>query len=140
MIDQEVPPTKILFIEDNEAAFQILQCIARAILTLPPIELFHARDASEALAMLDTLEPDVIVIDEDINEERELLMDSLNVDHPPIILQTDEDSLEETVASINNEVTRLPRGDSLEGIHHTLKVAAELGEKFTGNRVSRSLH
>ncbi len=139
MSDHEVAPTKILFIEDNEAAFQILQCIARAIITLPPIELFHARDASEALAMLDTLEPDVIVIDEEVNEEKELLIDSLSFNHPPIILQTDEDP-EEEVTALSEEVTRLPRGESLESIHNTLKVAAELGEKFTSSRGSRSLH
>ena len=140
MIDHDVEPTKILFIENDEAAFQILQCIARALLTLPPIELYHARDASEALAMLDSLGPDVIVIDEDEAEERDLLIDSLSVNHPPIILQTDTTDSPNAASSLDEEITRIPRCESLEGIHETLKVAAALGEKFTGGKLARSVH
>ena len=140
MFDHDVEPTKILFIQDDEGTFQILQCIAKALLTLPPIELYHARDASEALSLLESLCPDVIVMDEEEVEEKELLIDSLSLNHPPIILQTDEviESLEDD--SLNAEIVRLQRGESLEGIHKTLQVAAELGEKFTGGRAGHSLH
>jgi hypothetical protein len=41
---------------------------------------------------------------------------------------------------MGQEVLRLHRGESLEGIHQTLKVAAALGEKFLGSKSSRSLH
>ena len=140
MFDEEVPSTKILFIEHDEAAFQILQCIARALVSLPPIELFHARDASEALAMLEALDPDVIIIDGEETEEKELLIDSLSTDHPPIIIQTDDEQEESEVIELDKEITCVPRGESLEGIHQTLKVAAALGEKFTGTKLSRCLH
>lgn len=140
MFDEEVPSTKILIIEHDEAAFQILQCIARALVSLPPVELFHARDASEALAMLEALDPDVIVIDGQETEEKELLIDSLSVDHPPIIVQTDAEDDETEIQVLDEEITIVPRGESLEGIHQTLKVAAALGEKFIGTKVSRCLH
>ncbi|MCB0323976.1 MAG: hypothetical protein KDD69_10395 [Bdellovibrionales bacterium] len=136
MLQRDVPPTKILFIEHDEAAFQIRQCIARALLSLPPVELYHARDATEALSMLESLNPDVIVIDGEETEERELFIDSLSLNHPPIVVQTEA----QASSVCDSEITCIQKNDSLEGIHQTLTLAAALGEKFTGARVSGALH
>ena len=48
-------PTKILFIDQNEASFQVQRCVAKALSSLPPVQLYHAHDATEALAMIDKL-------------------------------------------------------------------------------------
>lgn len=140
MVDRDVSPTKILFIENDEAVFQIRQCIARALISLPPVELYHARDATEALSMLESLSPHVIVIDGEETEEQELFIDSLSVQHPPIVVQTEQDAQERPRFMSDEEILCIEKNESLEGIHRTLTLAASLGEKFTSSKLSRSLH
>ena len=72
-----VAPTKILFVDSDEAAFHFRKCMVKVIAELPPVELFHATDATEALMLIDRLKPHVIVLDNESIEERELLLDSL---------------------------------------------------------------
>ena len=134
MLESEGNPTKILVIDSDEAAFQVRQCVAKALAGLPPLELFHARDATEALAMMERLSPDVVILDDAEAEERELFMDSLSLNHPPIVLQTDDPEEIGTPAqfTIDKQVTYIPRNESLEGIHQTLLLAAAIGVKFTG--------
>lgn len=138
MFDNDVQPTKILFIDSDEAAFQIRQCVAQALSDLPPVELYHARDATEALAIMEKLQPDVVVLDEEEQGEKELFLDSLSINHPPIVMQVDE--AEQAATKPQQEVTYVVRNESLEGIHETLMVAASLGVQFTGERALKVVH
>jgi DNA-binding NarL/FixJ family response regulator len=127
-------PTKILIVDHDEASFQVQQCIAKALANLPPVELYHARDATEALSMLDRLSPDVVVMDDEEPEEKDLLIDSLVSGHPPILLQTDENLPTPQNFNLDGEITRIPKSESLEGIHQTLMLAVAIGVKFTGGK------
>lgn len=132
--------TRILIVDNNERMFEVRQCIARALTELPPIELFHARDATEALALLDSLAPDVVVLDSEEPGERDLFMDSLSSDHPPIVLCTESQSEDSITMEIDREVTYIPKSETLEGFHQTLKLAAAIGMKFTAEREPCTLH
>ena len=137
--------TRILIVDSDETSFEIRQCIARALEELPPIELFHARDATEALALLETLAPDVVVIDDDEPGERDLFIDSLATDHPPIVLCTDDlcaeqSEAEGSVLQVDREITYIPKSETLEGFHQTLKLAAAIGMKFTGEKENPTIH
>jgi DNA-binding NarL/FixJ family response regulator len=119
--------TRILFIFDDEASFQIWKCMANVIEQLPPVELFLALDATEGLSMLEYVHPDVVVIDNNMSEERDMFIDSLSTDHPPILIQVDDSSkLGNTFHG--KEVIYIERNGSLEGIHKTLLVAASAAE------------
>lgn len=135
-----VVPTKILIIDHDETSFQVQQCVARALSNLPPVELYHAHDATEALAMIDKLHPDVIMLDDEEREEKDLLIDSLGAIHPPVVLTTDENLPSPKQFNLNESVTRIPRSESLEDIHQTLLLVTAIGVKFTGTRVSPELH
>ena len=128
--------TKILFVDNDEHSFAIRQCIARALVELPPIELLHASDATEALSILEEYCPDVIVLDGDISEECALLLDSLSGEHPPIVFQTE--SPKEALSIRDSEITYIKKNESLEGLHKTLLVATSLSgrhSKSDGDRL-----
>ena len=124
-------PTKILIINHDEACFQVQQCIAKALSNLPPVELYHARDATEALGLLDRLSPDVVVISDEEPDEGELFIDSLASNHPPILLQTETGVPAPKDFNIRGEITRIPKNESLEGLHHTLMLAVAIGSRHT---------
>lgn len=120
--------TKILFVESDGLAFQVRECIAKAIANLPAFEMIHANDATEALSYLELSRPDVIVIDSEESEECELLIDSLSALHPPVIIQTSSTSKSKGHDADLN-ITYLEKNESLEGIHQTLLIASSLAEK-----------
>ena len=131
--------TRILIVDSDEKSFEVRQCIARTLEQLPPVELFHARDATEALAMLESLTPDVIVIDEEEPAERDLFIDSLGVKHPPIVLCTESHS-DSITMELDKEITYIPKTETLEGFHQTLQLAAAIGMKFTSEKDSHTIH
>jgi DNA-binding NarL/FixJ family response regulator len=119
--------TKILFIDNDEMAFQVRQCMARVLGELPPVELFHANDATEGLQLLENLRPDVVILDDEVPEERDLFLDSVTGLYPPIVVQTEGTAKSK---SSSNKVTYVMKNESLEGIHHTLLVATTLASKI----------
>lgn len=119
--------TKILFIDSDEIAFQIRQCIVRALRELPPVELHHASDATEALSLLENIKPDVIVLDEEPVEESALFLDSLHGSHPPVVVQTVDEGKR---TRQRPEVTYITKNDSLDGVHQTLLTATTLATKL----------
>lgn len=119
--------TKILFIDDDEHSFAIKQCIANALMELPPVELYHANDATEALTILDRESLDVIVLDDNLRGELELLIDSLNYKHPAILCQTNEEI--ESKSVYDDDVTFIEKNESLEGLHKTLLIATSVRSK-----------
>ena len=127
----ETEATKILFIDNDETTFQFRKCMARVLGQLPPIELFHASDATEALHLLEQLKPDVVVLDGDTPEERDLFLDSIVGDHPPIIVQSEggEKDVKGFPAHWRSQVTYVSKMETLEGIHQTLLVAASMASK-----------
>ncbi len=131
--------TRILIIDSDETMFQVRQCMARALEELPPVELFHARDATEALALIETLAPDVIVIDDEEPGECDLFIDSLSTNHPPIVLCTEAQD-DAVTMELDREITYIQRSDTLDGFHQTLKLAAAIGMKFTSDSDSRTFH
>jgi len=114
--------TKILFIEEDLTAFEIRKCIAAVLEGIHPIELFHAKDASEGLELLDEVKPDVIVIEHEEKAEAELFLDGLAHNHPPIVVDNDETN----AGSMRTGVTYIKKDGSLEGIHKLLKTATSL--------------
>jgi DNA-binding NarL/FixJ family response regulator len=118
--------TKILFIDNDEMAFQIRQCVARVLSQLPPVELFHACDATEGLQLMENLKPDVVVLDDELPEERDLFIESVGRHHPPILVQTESDR---TKARKSQTVTYISKNPSLEGIHQTLLVATTIASR-----------
>ena len=134
----DLPPTKILIVDSDDAAFEIRQCIAQTLKQLPPVELFHARDATEALNMLERLEPDVIVLDDAEPGESDLFIDSLSGSHPPIVLCGD--AVGGSSVEVDQEITYLPKSETLEEFHTALVTAATLGLRSHSNKSGKSLH
>lgn len=134
--------TKILFIDNDEMSFQIRKCIAKALVQLPPVELLHANDATEALAAVELMKPDVVVLDAEMDaQERDLFMDSLSGNHPPIMLQTNNDDHSLSNASSSQKtVTRIQKNETLEGIHQTLVTATSLAIKSLDSKPSGAVH
>lgn len=95
--------------------------MASVIQQLPPVELFHACDATEALSLLENVKPDVIVLDNDLTEERDMFMESIGGDHPPILIQVSEDG--EGRSSGSEGVLYVTKTATLEGLHKMLLVA-----------------
>lgn len=128
-------PTKILFIDGDEISFQFQKCMAQIIQGLPTLELFFAADATEGLAMLDSLSPDVIILEHEDLHEQQLFLDSLSALHPPVLVQSDEKNKKgsRNLSSVNllSLVNTIPRSDTLEGIHQKLILAARLGSAKT---------
>lgn len=120
-------PTKVLFLDQDDTFFQIGQCIAKVLNQLPPMELFHAADATEALALVENLKPDIVVLDDTMPEECDLFIDGLHGSRPRILLQT-QSSTSLTAATLLAEVTRIPRHDSLEGVSQVLMMIANIAE------------
>lgn len=141
-MDAELSPTKILIVDGDDAAFEIRQCIAQTLKQLPPVELFHARDATEALNMLERLEPDVIVLDDAEFGECELFIDSLSGSHPPIVLCTEQNRSNQPKAAPaeHQEITYLPKSETLEEFHTALVTAATIGSRSHSTRSGKALH
>lgn len=125
---KERTTTKILFIDNDEQSFEFRKCMAKVLAGIPPVELFHANDATEALSMLEEFSPDVVVVDDDIEDEQELFMDSLPVNHPPIIMQMTEGKSSAKMA-IKENVLLLIKKETLEGIHETLTMASQVANR-----------
>lgn len=128
-MDKKLLPTKVLFIDADEASFQIWQCMARTLEKLPPMELFYAQDATEGLNMLEDLHPDVIVVnlDEDASE-RDIFLDSLYTQHPPVIVPAAEITHAHK-AALTQDIHYIKRHETLDGILHTLITAATAAQK-----------
>ena len=123
-------PTRILFMDGDEASFQIWQCMARTVEQIPPVELFYAGDATEGLSMIDHVKPDVIVLnfDEDLAAERETFMDAVYGKHPPILIPDDKAKAAEDPRP-ENGIVYVKRTETLDGIVKTLLVAATVGTR-----------
>ena len=107
---------------------------------MPPIELFHAKDACEALTLLDQIKPDVIVLDDEIPVERDMLMDSLSPGHPPIVLRTETNLPSPKDFRIDQTITYIPKNESLEGIHQTLVLITAIGVRNGNSRREAFVH
>ena len=119
--------TRILFIDNDEMAFQIRQCMAKVLSQLPPVELFHANDATEGLALMEDLQPDVVILDDELPEERDLFLDSMTSIHPPVLVQTETEK--HPAPNKKKQITYIEKNESLEGIHHTLLLATTLASR-----------
>ena len=132
--------TKILFVDNDETSFQVRQCMAKVLNSLPPVELFHARDASEALSMLDQLHPDVVVLDDETPAERDLFMDSMVGNHVPIVVRSETRQVLPKDFSLEKKITYIPKSESLDGIHQTLLLVTAIGVKSTNLKITGSIH
>lgn len=132
--------TRILIVEQDESSFEYCRTLAERLEELPPIELFHARDATDALALLESIAPDVLVIDDENPDESELLMESLDSDSLPIVFCTE--NVDNAIRSLMdaNHITCLQRSESLESLHQTLRVAAAIGMQSLVEKNSPMIH
>lgn len=132
--------TKILVIDNDYTSFQVHECIAKALGNLKHVELVHASDVTEALKVMERLDPDAILVSEEDRAEHELLLDSVGNLHPPILLQTNDKVHFEKKQSLEQDVMYVPFYDTLEGIHQLITLLVAIGEKHCGQRTSRALH
>lgn len=132
-------PTKVLMIDNDEVSFQFQKCMAQIIEGLPNLELHFAADATEGLAMLDSLHPDVIILEHEDEHEQQLFLDSLGGIHPPVLVESDSCNSSEkrslNKVDLKSPVNQIPRSDSLESIHQKLILAARLGGPKTEQQV-----
>lgn len=136
---EQVQTTRILFVDSDEQSFEVRQCVARVLAALPPVELFHAKDATEALSLLDEVKPDVVVIDDEQTAECDLFMDSVGANHPPIVVRTETRKPDPKTFTLDEDVTYIPKSETLEGIHQTLMLVTAIGVR-ANQRVSRAVH
>lgn len=116
--------TRVLVVDHDEASFQVRKCIASVSSGLCSLELIYAKDASEALMIIDRKIPDVILFNADENvEEFELLIESLDSEHPPIVLQGDFDQLQ---LPKTESIKRIPNDESIDSIHETLMLVGSI--------------
>ena len=102
--------------------------MAKVLQSLGPLELLHASDAQEALNLLETQSPDVLVLDDELADESEVIIEHLQANHPAIFIQTDGKRTPKK--SIHGrEVKAVPRSETLEGLHVTLSLAAKAGKE-----------
>lgn len=127
--------TKILFIDNDEMAFQVRQCIAKVLAQLPPVQLFHASDATEGLQLLENVKPDVVILDDEISEERDLFLDSLTAAHPPVLVQIEGRTPSEAPRH-TTKVTYIEKNESLEGIHQTLMFATNVASRILDGKAT----
>jgi DNA-binding NarL/FixJ family response regulator len=127
-MNNHIPPTKLLFIDDDESSFEAWQSMATILSSLPPITFYHAADASDALHMLDKIQPDVIVLnlDDNLVDERAVFIDSLFGDYPPVVVPMEDDV---SSSAMSDKLIYLSNCSSIEGIHKTLLTAATAAKK-----------
>ena len=132
--------SRILIVDHDETAFQVRKCIAAVSAGLSGIELLYARDASEALAIIEKKQPHAVLFSTDENnDEAELLIDSLSSGHPPIVIQGDQ-SLDNLHIPEPDHIKKIPNDDSLDSIHATLRLLNSLAERFSGTDTKSALH
>ncbi|MCC6932475.1 MAG: response regulator transcription factor [Deltaproteobacteria bacterium] len=122
--------TRILFIDDDETSFQFRKCMVQVLQQIPPVELFHAQDATEGLSLLEKIKPNVVVLDENLCEECDLFLDSLSKNHPPIVMQT-ENRKNKSKHSFRqyHDISYIKKNESLAGIHETLMVVTDIAHR-----------
>ncbi|MDR2337066.1 MAG: hypothetical protein LBE20_00235 [Deltaproteobacteria bacterium] len=116
--------TKILFVEEDELIFEFKKCIAQALQKTDKLELFYAQDATEGLRLLEKEQPDVIVLDDTLNEECELFLESLSPLHPPVVLQIE--GKQKTKIGKSDNLNCVKKDESLAGIHSILITATNI--------------
>lgn len=141
-MEYQGPPTKLLFIDEDEGSFEVWQSLAQVLSTLPPLQFYHACDATDALAMIDTICPDVVVLnlDDDLEAERSVFVDSMYGDFPPVVVPL-EDEMQFTAE--NDKMIFLENCSSIEGIHKTLLAAvsaAKSKRKVCEEAISAEVH
>lgn len=134
--------TKVLFIDNDVTSFEFRKCMVKALDRIPPIELFHAKDATEGLEMLEKFNPDVVVVDDELVEERDLFIESLNPIHPAIVLHTERPQVPPTRSSSFHgiDVTYLSKDESLAGLHDTLMKLTNIAGKIARMTETEQLH
>ena len=111
--------------DTDEMAFAIRQCIARVITNLPPVELFHVTRASDAIDALESIAPDVLVIDDSCLEELEILIEHYQNDLLPILLQSNNPPTKSSKQS-DLKISYIEKSPSIDGLRKTIVAATDL--------------
>ena len=132
MKKETFPTGRVLFVEEDIAAFQILECLVKVLQNIHPIELFHASDASDALSRFSKIHPHVIVMNNESYEDIELLKDNIINENASLVLfrNIDEQDNNKKQKSDTN-IVFLPRSETLEEIHNNLIILSSLATKKT---------
>jgi chemotaxis response regulator CheB len=119
--------TRILFVEADEAAFQFRKCMSEIIEALPPTELLLATDAGEALEFLAEEKADVLIVDDELTEELEVIVDSIDCSTIPILVQSEPEN-RESLAKLEKHLRLIPKEESLDHLHQTILCAIKVNE------------
>ena len=126
--------TKILFVESDVVSFQFRKCMAQVIQSLPPFELVHAKDAAEALEIIESGKADVLVVDDELSDELHVIVDSLDLSDLPILVQSNCE-LDRQLTTSQLNITVIPKEDTIDHLHRTLLAATEVRLQTTDPKV-----
>jgi|GEM_PF-4811972 len=135
---------RFLFVDRDLLSFQIRQCIARATMSLPATELFHASDTASAIKIFDSVQPDVIILDTQTLTDFTEIMD-LHKEHsvPLVFLDTGTSKYWELQEMSRNEadgIAYVTKKNNLESLHDTLLVAASMAQRKIARDSGQELH
>ena len=132
----QTPPTKILFVDSDESSFEFHKSLVETHKNLPNVELFHAADATEALYLLDQIQPDVVVLDDESREENELFLDSMAINHPQIVIQSES----KLKSNRDEKITWVKKSESLSGIENIILLANNLIKNSNAIIIEQKVH
>lgn len=116
--------TTILFIEADEVYFQYRQCVANVAEKLPDMNLLLATNCEDAIELLETQRPDVMVISDELVDDFRFLSEFGEYQHIPVILQSDTIKDLDFAPEAVHAITK--KEQSLEEVGHTLSLAASM--------------
>lgn len=117
---------KVLYIDRNELAFQFQQCIARVLEDIPRVQLYRVSTTSEAIKVLPTIRPDLLVLDDELIQELDALIEALpNISFPVVVQMSDI----KTVRKQHENVTYIEKSGSLDGIQSLLSQIAAMASR-----------
>ena len=119
--------TRILFVEADEATFQFRKCMSEIIEALPPTELLLATDAGEALELLAEEKADVLIVDDELMEELEVIVDSIDCSSIPILVQSEPEN-RASLAKLEKTLRLIPKEESLDHLHQPILCAIKVNE------------
>ena len=130
--------TTVLYVDKDETLFHIKSCIAKALTILGQVNLLYAKDIYQALVVMETAKPDVVVLESALEDKYiDLLEQPHNV--PLIIIETEEPE-KLKLNSVNRKVIYVLKSSNLEGIHQELLIVTSHCQKKQKEQPEASLH
>jgi len=116
--------TTILFIDSDEASFRYRLSVADQSSALADVDLLLATNSEEALEILETQRPDVLIVSDELMDDYNFLAEFCEFQNIPVIVQSDsKEELDLAPLAVHTVTTREV---SQEEIHQTLSLAVSM--------------